>query len=161
MNARSRTPRRTLTLGTLLVASVLLSGCGALSTLATTSIPDGEVDAFSIVVGDCLNDATVSDEVTTLPFVDCSQPHDSEVFARTEVVGDTFPGNEQLETQLTEFCRGDAFTDFVGTAYRDSMYDTSGYFPSTQSWASGDRELLCTVWDPEGQVTGTLAGIAR
>ena len=158
MKAPATLARRAVTIGTVLLAGIALSGCSLLNTFVGDT-PEGEVDAFSIKVGDCLNDATISEEVTTVPFVECSEPHDSEVFARTDTTGDVFPGNDTLETALATFCRGDVFTQFIGVAYADSMYDTSGYFPSSDSWANGDRELLCTVWDPNAQVTGTLQGI--
>ena len=158
MNDAFRLARRALTVSVVVLVGALLSGCSLLNSLGGGP-PAGEVDAFAIKVGDCLNDADVSDEITSVPFVECSQPHDSEVFARTEITGDVFPGDDELETQLAEFCRGDAFTQFIGIEFADSMYDTSGYYPSESSWESGDRELLCTVWDKDAQVTGTLAGI--
>jgi hypothetical protein len=133
-------------------AVLLLAGCAA--------APDDDV--FSIVVGDCLNDADVADEVTSLPIVDCAEPHDSEVFARTEATGDTFPGGDVLQATLVEFCRGDAFTQFVGIPFVESRYGTRGYFPTAQSWANGDRELLCTLIDESGaQLTGSLAGTEK
>jgi hypothetical protein len=147
-----------MTVGALVLAGAVLSGCSVLNSFVEGP-PPGEVDAFAIKIGDCLNDAQISDEVTSVPFVDCAEPHDSEVFARTEITVDVFPGNEALETELGAFCRGDAFTQFIGIEYADSVYDTSGYYPSESSWEDGDRELLCTVWDPDAQVTGTLAGI--
>ena len=158
MNAPSTLARRVFTASALVLAGAALSGCSLLSSFVGGP-PDGEVDAFALKVGDCLNDAQISEEITSVPFVDCSEPHDSEVFARTDTTGDVFPGNDALETELANFCRGEVFTQFMGIAYADSMYDTSGYYPSTSSWESGDRELLCTVWDPNAQVTGTLAGI--
>ena len=134
---------------------VLLGGCSLLGDDAE----DGD-DVFSIIVGDCLDDADVPDEVTRLPIVDCAEPHDSEVFARMTVSGDDFPGADELQGVLVEFCRGDAFTDFVGIPFVDSRYATRGYFPTAESWANGDRELLCTVVDESGaQLTGSLAGV--
>jgi hypothetical protein len=103
----------------------------------------------------------VSDEVTSVPLVECSEPHDSEVFARSDSTSASFPGDAALSDELTTFCTGDAFTDFVGIPYFDSIYETSGYFPTEGSWGDGDRELLCTIWDPAGQVTGSLSGIGR
>jgi hypothetical protein len=158
VNAPATVARRALTAAALLLAGAALSGCSLLNTFVDAP-PEGEVDAFAIKVGDCLNDAQINEEITSVPFVECSEPHDSEVFARTDATGDVFPGNDALETELATFCRGDVFTQFIGVPYADSMYDTSGYFPSDSSWESGDRELLCTVWDPNAQVTGTLAGI--
>lgn len=158
MTATSTRARRAFTAGVLVLAATALTGCSLLGSIAD-STPAGEVDAFAIKVGDCLNDAQINDEITSVPFIECSEPHDSEVFARTDVAGDAFPGNASLETQLADFCRGDVFTQFIGIPYEDSVYDTSGYYPSESSWQSSDRELLCTVWDDSGQVTGTLAGI--
>lgn len=150
--------RRAVTVGALLFTGAALSGCSLLNSF-TGAPPEGEVDAFAIEIGDCLNDATINTEVTSVPFVECSEPHDSEVFARTDTSGTVFPGNTTLETELDTFCQGDVFTAFVGIPYADSIYNTSGYFPSTSSWQNGDRELLCTVFDPNGPVTGTLQGI--
>lgn len=137
--------------------AVALSGCGALGGVFDASTPDRDV--FEIVVGDCLDDGSVPDEVTTVPIVDCAVPHDSEVFASTEVDGDVFPGDAELETLLTEFCQGAAFLDFTGLAYVDSAYYTGGYYPTAASWASGDRELLCTIRDDDGPTTGSLEGV--
>jgi hypothetical protein len=133
------------------VLVLLLAGCGASAD-----------DVFSIAVGDCLDDATVADEVTSLPIVACTDAHDSEVFASLEVTGDAFPGADALEQQLTEFCRGEAFTTLVGVPFIESRYDTRGYFPTAESWANGDRELLCTIVDDGGaRLTGSLTGVAE
>lgn len=138
--------RRLLVAG--VAVALLLTGCGA--------APGGD-DVFSIVVGDCLDDAGVADEVTTLPIVDCADPHDSEVFARTESTEAVYPGAEALEQTLIDFCRGDAFTAFVGIPFAESRYATRGYFPTAQSWSNGDRELLCTLIDESGErLTGSL-----
>jgi hypothetical protein len=140
--------RRLLVTG--VAVALLLAGCAV--------APDGE-DVFSIVVGDCLDDAGVPDEVTTLPIVDCAEPHDSEVFARTESTEAVYPGAEELEQTLIEFCRGDAFAAFVGIPFAESRYATRGYFPTAESWANGDRELLCTLIDESGdQLAGSLRG---
>jgi hypothetical protein len=144
-------------LGAAILALTLLSGCNALEGfLAPAAVTDHDV--FTISVGDCLDDADVGAEVVTVPIVDCSEPHDSEVFARTEVAGDTFPGADELEARLTEFCQGEAFTDFLGVPYVESEYYTGGYYPTASSWASGDRELLCTVRDEGARTTGSLEG---
>jgi hypothetical protein len=35
------------------------------------------------------------------------------------------------------------------------------YFPTSDSWKNGDREILCTVYDDGVKTTGTLKGAAR
>jgi hypothetical protein len=136
-------------------ATLALSGCSLLG----VEVPEGE-DVFSLAVADCLADADVPDEVTTVRVVDCAAPHDSEIFARTEVDDPTFPGADELEARLAEFCRGHAFTDFIGIPFAESRYSTRGYYPTIQSWGNGDRELLCTVVDESGApLVGSLRDI--
>lgn len=147
-----------LALASLALAGVL-TGCGA------PAVDPGAVtaagDVFTLAVGHCLDDAAASGEVTSVPIVDCAAPHDSEVFARTEVAGDEFPGADALDAELVAFCQGEAFTDFVGIPFPDSRYVTGGYYPTEASWARGDRELLCTIRAAEGTTTGSLAGVAE
>jgi hypothetical protein len=150
--------RRILSGLALTAAAVALAGCSLIESVVT-GVPEGESDVFTLKIGDCLNDATAGDEVESVPLVDCSEPHDSEVFARTDSTSAEFPGNTPLSDELIAFCQGEAFTEFVGLAYIDSVYETSGYYPTELSWSNGDRELLCTIWDPAGPNTGTLAGI--
>lgn len=157
----SRRFRRILSGVALTVAAVALAGCSLLESVITGTdpVPEGEADVFTLTIGDCLNDLSAPDEVTSVPIVDCAEPHDTEVFARTDSTSSEFPGDAALSAELTTFCEGDAFTAFVGIPYADSIYATSGYFPTAGSWGNGDRELLCTIGDPSGQTTGSLAGI--
>ncbi|MEO8529349.1 MAG: septum formation family protein [Pseudolysinimonas sp.] len=159
----TRAPRHLRGLRTVAAATLLcagLSGCSALETLTAGSNvqPPG---VFTLTVGDCLDDASVGDQVTSVPIVACSQEHDSEVFATSQVTDSAFPGSPTLDSDLRAFCSGDVFTQFVGVAYTDSALETRGYYPTVESWASGDRELLCTIYDPSGRTTGSLAGTAR
>jgi hypothetical protein len=153
-------------------ATVALSGCGAIlgaaqeaaQEVATPAAPTGaeEVtsDVFSIAVGDCLNDETTTGEVEEVPTIACDQPHDSEVYAETEVTDGEFPGAEALDQQAEDACYTE-FETFVGMPYEESVLLYSWYVPTEQSWASGDRQIDCIISDPEGQVTGTLANAMR
>lgn len=162
MTASQHLSRRIAPFVAVAALGALLSGCSVLQgIIGGTDIPEGETDAFAIEIGDCLNDAEISTEVSSVPLVECSEPHDSEVYALTDTTTADFPGDAALSAELDAFCQGEAFTEFVGIPYADSMYNTSGYFPSDESWAAGDRELLCTIYDPNGRVTGSLAGVAQ
>ncbi|KRA22988.1 hypothetical protein ASD65_00030 [Microbacterium sp. Root61] len=157
-----------------LTAMVTLSGCSMLDQFLPSSQPvrdaetgevteeAGNADVFAVQVGDCLNTAGIdTEEVSSLPIVPCTEPHDDEVYFSYQVADGAFPGEEALIADAQEACAVE-FTTFVGLAYEESALDLWPMYPTEGSWDSGDREVLCIAWDPSGaKLTGTLAGAAR
>lgn len=169
--------RRTLTRALVSLAAVAvaipLSGCSMVRDLVGGPAPqperddttqeiveEGDADVFALMVGDCMNE--VSEElVSEVPVVPCDQPHDEEVFFDFTIEGEEYPGDDAVQTQSDEGCLAQ-FETFVGLAYDSSTLDFYAYRPSQESWESlDDRVVSCVIYDPAGQVTGTLAGAAR
>lgn len=155
----------------LAVALVGVSGCGILDQAAEPAVRDetsgeitesSEADVFSLKVGDCLNEAGSEDaeEVSSVPTVPCAEPHDSEAYAATDMPDGEYPGDQAVMDASDTYCY-DQFATFVGLSYDESELDLASFFPTPESWAEGDREIMCFVSSPEGQVTGTLAAAAR
>jgi hypothetical protein len=154
-------------LGALAVAAaaVALAGCSFLPGGGGTTGGDGgggdgegtDTSAFAIKVGDCINDADVSGEVETVPIVPCTEPHDSEAYASIIMDDGDFPGPDAVDTAAQDGCLG-AYEGYVGTAYDSSKFEISYYYPTEATWATGDREILCTLYDPAGQSTGSAKG---
>lgn len=117
---------------------------------------EGDVNAFSLEVGDCFDDPDGVDlgtqtTVFELPAVPCSQPHDNEVFALIALEGDDdeYPGTEEVQTLGFERCY-DEFEAYVGAPYEESALEFDPYlFPTAQTWAAGDREIVCAVYNPD------------
>ncbi|MBX9718616.1 MAG: septum formation family protein [Microbacteriaceae bacterium] len=120
--------------------------------------PNEQTDAFALRVGDCLDNATATGEVQTVPTVPCDGPHDGEIYSAHLLGQSGYPGEDAVLGQAEALCLA-AFEDFVGEPYLDSRFDFSYYYPTAASWATGDREVLCVIYDPEGPVTGSLAGV--
>ena len=142
-------------------ASLVLAGCSLLpGGLGDSDTPTEEGDdVFSIEVGDCLNDADVSEEVKTVPIVDCAGPHDSEAFFTQDLPDGDYPGEDSIVASADEIC-GPAFQDFVGIDQADSIYAASYYYPTESSWGAGDREILCVAYaDDVSQITGSIKGL--
>ena len=168
---RSTAPIAGLAVALGLTLTLALSGCGMINDLigggsvdrdeSGQATEDNEnADAFTIKVGDCLNDSSIVDEeVTTIPLVTCDKEHDTEVISSVLVEDGDYPGEVAIRERADEECVA-AFEDYVGFAYLDSLYDYGYYLPTAESWAGGDREILCTVWDPAGPINGTLEGAA-
>jgi hypothetical protein len=156
---------RTLTALTLGAVAFALSGCSLIGNITggtvDTDPSDGtDTDVFTIEVGDCLNDGGVDGEVSTVPTIDCAEPHDSEAYASIILPDGDYPGTDPVLEQADAECLA-AFPTYVGIAYEESTLGFAYYYPTEQSWASGDREILCLLYDPAGQVEGSLADSAR
>ncbi|WP_456786802.1 septum formation family protein [Cellulomonas sp. P5_C5] len=121
-----------------------------------------EADVFSLKVGDCLNQAASEEEteVSSVPTVPCAEPHDSEAYAATDLPEGDYPGDASVTESADTYCY-DEFATFIGLSYDESALDLASFYPTQESWAGGDREIMCFVSSPDGQVTGTLAAAAR
>ncbi len=164
-NALSSNVRaRALAAVILAAASATLAGCSLLGSSAAAPTPsstDGSsTDVFKVKVGDCINNGTDQGQVTTVPAVDCAKPHDSEAYASIIMDAGTFPGSQAVTDKATAGCAAQ-FNTFVGIDYTLSKLEFAYYYPTEESWANGDREILCLIDDPKGQTTGSLKGAAR
>ncbi|GAA3585758.1 septum formation family protein [Klugiella xanthotipulae] len=156
-----------LTVGALAGCSVIDSITGATTGTETrdeegTVTEGGQADVFQIKVGDCFNDegTSESEEISDVPVVPCSEPHDNEIFFDFELTGDTFP-LVTLEDDILAKC-GPAFKEFIGVDFNDSVIEMSYIAPTSQTWTQMDDRLVsCFVIDPDGQTTGSLKGAAR
>lgn len=156
---------RTLSLlGSIAVAGVLATGLGACSDEPERA-DSGEVSeagdesVFDINVGDCLS-TNADGSVTEVPLVPCAEPHESEVYHSYTIPGEEFPADDAMQTIAGEQCVP-AFQTFVGKPYQESALEFTTLQPTSESWGQGDRELLCLVVDPAGNVTGSLRGANR
>lgn len=159
--------KRSLLALTVGAASLALAGCSLLGGAGTGTGVDpqpgaGEnTDVFTIQVGDCLNDAgSEGEEVSEVPTVPCTEPHDSEAYASIIMDDGDFPGQQAANDQAVADCTIE-FNAFVGLDYETSKLNFAYYFPTEASWANGDREILCLISDPAGKATGSLKGAAR
>ncbi|MDH3431115.1 MAG: septum formation family protein [Gammaproteobacteria bacterium] len=118
----------------------------------------GNVDAFSMQIGDCFDDAGLSDEVSSLPGVPCSEPHDNEVYAVFDLTIETYPDDEALWELANQSCI-ERFEAFVGIDYDSSSLDVSTMYPTLESWKQDDREVVCAVYDLNAnKLTGSVQG---
>ena len=91
------------------------------------------------------------------------QVRKSELHKTTHPSNDLTSGSDEVSATADEICI-DEFGDFVGIDYETSV--TLDYWvltPSEETWAVGDREVVCTIskYDETGnvvKVTGSLEG---
>jgi uncharacterized RDD family membrane protein YckC len=123
----------------------------------------GAVDVFDLEVGDCLADSLTGgvEGIFTVETVPCSQPHSEEIYAVVPLPEGDFPGDEAVAVQADEGCTAE-FESFVGLPYEESVLYYNYLYPSDeQSWNGGYRWATCSVYDPAGEVRGSLRGVQR
>lgn len=142
--------------------ALLASGCSLFDRGDGTS----SVSVFDVEAGDCFvtpQDITV--ELTSLPRVDCTQPHQQEAYALVDYVDpgtgtapDTFPGDAALKSFADGAC-AEAFSDYVGVDYRDSRLYFTYLVPSARSWEQDeDRTTICFVTTTGEALTRSVHG---
>ena len=106
---------------------------------------DGSEPIDQLAVGDCFEagDAT---EVYSVPVVDCSELHSSELYATVEITafGSTYPVEDELFDWVNARCE-EQFSAYVGEPYEDSRYWIEVFYPTADGWDEDDRTGLCTV----------------
>jgi len=132
-------------LSMLLVALIGLTGCG-------------RQDVLSLAAGDCFQDPDdEATEVSSVSSVDCSEPHDNEVFAVVNVTDEALPPD--IAQRADQECSGTRFTEFVGVEYLDSDFSYATLYPSMRTWLDGDRAIVCALYRDDLQpMTGTQRG---
>lgn len=112
---------------------------------------------YTLAEGDCYN--PVGRYART---VDCTSPHESEVFAVIEHdAGYEVPFDEQLvDGFVRRECEGRVFEGYVGAPAVASRYRVSAWKPNRGSWEAGDRRIACTLTTDERR-TGTARGSRR
>lgn len=128
-----------------------------------TIAPDEQaaVDPSVLSVGACL-DSLPGGVIAAGNLVDCAAPHAFEIFAGFELPdAGAFPGDEAIQEAAFAGCEA-AYPAYVGASYNDSTLNYYFVGPTEQTWASGDREVSCLLFDPATELTtGSLAGSGR
>ncbi len=138
----------------------LLAGC-------TVPEPGGSVgttntSVFFLSEGQCFNavDTEVVDEVEV---VACSQGHQYELFGiydHSAGASEPYPGDDEISSDARQGC-DTRFETFVGKAYEDSELYIFLLTPGEATWTDGDREILCSLYLPDAELTGSMEGSNR
>ncbi len=120
-----------------------------------------EINILAAMEGECLVAPDVSSDnlVTGLAqTTGCGQLHDLEVYAVIPVVGQSYPGAQEVATFAGEECVN-RFEPYVGVPHTQSSLGYDTYFPSEPAWERGDRNVVCTLLSETGErLRGSMQG---
>lgn len=153
--------------GALGIGVAAIAGTGAFDDNTTRDetgaiVEAGGLGAFQMQIGDCFNDPDDASElVASVAAVPCSELHDNEVFAEFDVTVTTWPGPDAIYEEAWLGCY-DRFPAYVGTEWERSALDLTAFTPSKGSWAEGDREVTCFLYDGElRKLAGSMRNSGR
>jgi hypothetical protein len=95
--------------------------------------------------GECFNNPS-GEEVSEVDLIDCSDPHELEVFASVTLVGGAYPGDAALFERAFDSCLG-FFESYVGEPYETSILYMFPFTPAEGTWNDGERNALCVVFE--------------
>jgi serine/threonine protein kinase len=122
-----------------------------------TTAPSTAISATELQVGDCLNDLTNSTDVSSLPSVDCAQPHQGEVFAVFDLPPGPYPGADGVDDLVSKGCNA-RLAEYSPGAPSDDAVGLFSVYPLEQNWERGDREVVCIAKATSGTTTGSIKG---
>lgn len=135
--------RRMSMVGVVVLGVAVLAGCSK--------------GAQKFEAGQCLNGLLdASTQVESLPVVGCDKEHEGEVYAVKKSTLDSY-NLLSVRDEADEYCYTE-FESYVGVDYMESTLFFTHLTPSSQSWSSGDRDIVCIVMPAEDTTTGSLKG---
>lgn len=128
----------------------------------TTEAVGGTQSVFDLSVGECYVDIPQADIIETVEAISCDEPHGIEIYHVFDLDLPAFDSAAVSDAAQTG-CY-DAFEGYMGISYEESWYGFDGLLPTDQSWAAGDREVVCFVapYDPDiTESVGSAQGQGR
>ena len=146
-------------------AVLVLTACGR-DEPAAGPTPTAEArTAFELEPGDCLNDpGGLADSLGEVAVVPCDHPHQTEVFAVFDYDAGpdaAYPGEQRLTRTAERECRGERFVEYVGVAKDESSLLVLQATPAEDTWAQGDREIVCLLHLGDERLTESMRGSER
>ncbi len=141
----------------ILLAILAVVGVGVFSLFNTSKTVN------EIAVGDCM-DVPDEDVFSTIDTIDCTEPHDLEVFALVDLSEYSFdfssiasyPGDDEVYTAAFDACWIE-FETYVGVPYEDSVIYMDAFTPTLEGWdEQGDRIVNCVLYQVNAAGTDLL-----
>jgi hypothetical protein len=143
----------------------LVIGASFVTAAVLGAFDDDDVALSDLEVGMCANLADLEGEVSSVPTVDCTEPHDAELTFIGQLNADgvaEYPGVSEVRATVEQECAGESFTDYVGTNYDDSEFDINFVFPNEEAWDREDGEYICFLFTHLARdLTSSVRGSGR
>jgi Septum formation len=111
-------------------------------------------------VGDCIDEPSATETITDVQHQPCSDPHDGEVFLLiTDPTSSdaSYPATTHFLQLAGDQCIPAASTYLGESLSSRSELDIGYFYPTADSWGSGDRGITCYLYMVDGsKMTGSV-----
>jgi Septum formation/Domain of unknown function (DUF4190) len=116
----------------------------------------GDLGVFALVTGDCFDNPTNTQNIESVTAIPCTQPHDSQVFAKFDLKGsdDAYPAPATLNKLADTGCN--ARTGSIDKPKTTADMTIRVLFPEQDSWTDGQRTVSCLIVSSKRTVTTSL-----
>jgi Septum formation len=117
----------------------------------------GSLPIADVREGDCFDlPESESEETNDVDARLCDEAHQFEMMFVGDMPAGDYPVESAFETFVADACLP-AFETYVGLAYEDSALDIFWFYPTADTWDSGDQSVQCAVYDPlESELTSSV-----
>ncbi|HYN64427.1 MAG TPA: RDD family protein [Candidatus Limnocylindrales bacterium] len=115
-----------------------------------------DISVFGMQMGDCFDVETL-EAIRSVHVVPCDQGHVYEAYAQPRLTGPDYPGDTVVASRADEMCVAE-FEPYVGTSYETSDWLVTYLHPSRETWANGDRDVVCAL---HNSTSSPVTGSAR
>lgn len=115
-------------------------------------------------VGECFNAPELHSEsdssIAAVEVVSCAGRHDGEAYFVNDEwdAAHSFPGDDRVESDSDARCEHE-FESYVQLPYADSALEYHYWYPSSSTWADGDRKIVCTLYYPDAALPRPVKGM--
>lgn len=113
----------------------------------------GQIATYRLEAGQCIRSLRDSPELSSVPVVDCAQPHEAEVYHVFMFPAGPYPGENTVDEIAGQQCRT-ALQPYLTAENPDLPF--SYLYPQKDSWERADRGVTCIVVHRTGTVTGSI-----
>ncbi len=142
----------------IVVIIVVTAASQAHRSTAGTITGSGQVDIFSLRLGDCFQNPPPGQAMlgmAQVTAVRCTTPHNAQVFAQFNATDVTYPGRQALVLEARHGCQAREAASLDKSKITSTMA-LHVLFPLPQAWTTGRRLLSCLVVDSTKDLTSSL-----
>jgi hypothetical protein len=152
--APKKKSRKGLFIGLAILAVLLLAGVAAAVVFFMVATKD-KVIATDLAVGDCITDIPDGSLVQLVPKTDCAEPHAGEAYAVLTMPDGDYPGQATINEWQNK-CPAE-LESYSPEAMADDSIGVFVLYPTAETWAQGDRAIVC-IATTEDKRSGSLKG---